>query len=170
MPAITAPSLYVYLPSFPMPISVNALYRPGRGRAVKKSEAYENYTEEVRAWNLRNLKVTMQARDAMREALAANPNLRLRVDAVFYFQPKKILCKNGSVKTNDTSNRLKALHDAIAYVLVINDKLFWSGSFDKECAPPHSPEWVNITITARTESECLACTRGEYPHENCIMR
>lgn len=143
------PSLYVYLPSFPMPISANALYRPGRGRAVKKSEAYESYDAEVRAWNLRNLRVTIPARAAMKEALAANKLLRLKVDTVFYFQPKKILCKDGTVKANDTSNRLKALHDALAYVLVINDKLFWSGSFDKECTPIASPEWVNVTITAR---------------------
>jgi Holliday junction resolvase RusA-like endonuclease len=141
-----APAFYIQLPSFPMPPSANRNWRQARRRIIKSDEA-RNYEEAVSDWNLRNLRTTNTAREVMRRHLAENPKLRLHCSTVFYFQEKRILCKDGTVKCLDTSNRLKVLHDAVAHVLVIDDKLFWSGEFYKESAPLGSPEWVTITIT-----------------------
>lgn len=142
-----APRLYIHFDYFPMPISANASWRNARGRMILSDPA-RAYTEAVRVWNLANVATTVPARKAIRDMLATDPALRLKIDTVFFFDRKKIICKDGSVKRNDTSNRLKPLHDALGLVLVIDDKHFWAGSFDKVPIAPNVQEYVTVTIRA----------------------
>lgn len=135
-----------------MPLSSNRLqagYRTATGRPIS-SKAYVSYQEIVHDWNLINWSVAAPARATIAGAIKSDPKLKLNINTIFFFEQKKILCKDGSVKRNDTSNRLKALYDCLSkQVLLIEDKYFWAGSFDKAAAQPGEQESVAISIKLR---------------------
>jgi Holliday junction resolvase RusA-like endonuclease len=80
----------------------------------------------------------------------------IHIDTIFYMHRSRILCKDGSPKRNDTSNRLKALHDALAQILGIDDSYFWSVSADKVAVDDESLVGVDITmvISEYKEHDC----------------
>ena len=85
--------------------------------------------------------------DVARElTLAAGPRRFIHVDTVFYMLRGRILCKDGNPKRNDTSNRIKALHDALAKILGIDDSYFFSGSYDKLGVEDENKVGVDITM------------------------
>lgn len=99
---------------------------------MRRSDEYVAYLREMEHWRLIHLPAVRNARASLQERLRADPALRLRIDACFRFVHGNIICRDGRPKRNDTENRLKALLDAVAAVLGIDDKLFWAGSYDKE--------------------------------------
>lgn len=70
----------------------------------------------------------------------------LHVDAIFKFHEKNILTKDGKPQRNDTSNRIKALHDVLAAILGIDDSYFWSLACDKKVTLDTQDECVDVTI------------------------
>lgn len=121
-------SISVAITGFPMPPSVNALYAHVSGRTVK-TRVYRDYEQAVYHWMISNGPQV----DACRALVKSLDGKVLHVDAMFYMLRKSILCLNGKPKRNDTSNRLKALHDVLgSIVLLIDDSYFWAGSFSKQ--------------------------------------
>ena len=113
-----------------MPPSCNAPYRLFHVNGiVKRAKGKEQvaFEKDVTLWAMANSALVKHAR----AALESRHEARLVVDRMFCFPLHEIVCKDGQVKKNDTTNRIKALDDAIATVLGIDDKNFWSGSFDK---------------------------------------
>ena len=137
--------MYYQIKGFPLPPSVNALYLnlPGRGRC--KSPKYRAYEESVRFWLYKN----NPSIQTLRVILGDIPKgTVLRVDQTFYFQRKSIITKDGRPKKNDTSNRLKALHDAIAELIGIDDCYFWDGTYSKRIATHEAfGEYVDLTFS-----------------------
>lgn len=129
--------LVIELFDLPMPPSSNRLNvnRAGPGPGRRRSDEYVAYLAEAEAWRLSHLPAVRSARAVLQERLRADPWLKLRIEIRFRFNRGAILCHDGRPKRNDTENRLKALLDAVASVLGIDDKLFWAGSFDKEALP-----------------------------------
>lgn len=129
---------------FPLPPSVNALYSSigHSGRRVK-SKAYLNYQRSVYNWlgsNLEQVKVGRSICSKVNGTKAV-----LEVNATFYMEHRSIRCKDGRPKRNDTSNRLKALHDALSdIVLGIDDSYFWNGTFKKVSVDDPKLEGVDI--------------------------
>lgn len=82
----------------------------------------------------------------------------IHIDTVFFMLSSRILCKDGKPKRNDTSNRLKALHDAIGQILGIDDSYFWSCSCDKVAVDDEEKVGVDITmvITSYKDRECAS--------------
>lgn len=133
---------YFNLCGFPLPPSVNTLYRnlpAGRGRA--KTQKYRTYENTCRIWMLQNQNQLWQARALAMDA-AAQPFSVLRVDSMFYFEASRILTMAGKPKRNDSSNYLKAPLDMLAQMLHIDDSYFWSGFYDKE--PVDHPEYERV--------------------------
>lgn len=116
---------------FPMPPSVNHAYRNlairGRPGRVKTKE-YRDFEREVLFWGIGHVNEVRDAQDQ----LAGRAQPRLCVERTFFFPKSEIYCKDGTVKQNDTTNRIKLLDDALAKLLGVDDKFFWSGHISKE--------------------------------------
>lgn len=131
---------------FPMPPSANKLYTEAhhfnpkmRGRV--KSRALKEYEAQVKIWMYRNVPALELARMALAGLKAGEA---LHIDRMFYFEPSAILTKTGKPKRNDTSNRIKALDDALTQLLWIDDCFFWSGSENKV---PSNENHVEISFS-----------------------
>jgi len=111
-----------------MPPSANNLY-PSRGGHRHKSAEYRAWLYQFRKWFLVNVR-DVELASAMCKA-AVQQRHAIVVHARFYFPRQAVICKDGTPKRNDTSNRLKALHDALADALGVDDSYFWDGGFEK---------------------------------------
>jgi Holliday junction resolvase RusA-like endonuclease len=122
--------LMVYtIKGFPVPPTTNQLYAyaPTYRRMVK-TKVYREYDKAVQLWILGNQETVSKVRDFLKDLGL----FVLDVSAVFHMEQKKIVCANGKPKRNDTSNRLKALHDVLSEVILgVDDSYFWSCSADK---------------------------------------
>ncbi len=137
---------HLSLSRFPCPPSVNRLYIYGN-RRVQKSNEYRNYETEVAFWRSAN---PDQVKKAAEFAKHLGDQV-IHVDATFHMLRKNVLCKNGKPKKNDTSNRIKALHDVIsASIIEIDDSYFFSGSFDKVAIDGDGDEFVDIVMSFRS--------------------
>ena len=132
----------VTINKFPLPPSANALYS-NLGRRRIKSKAYRDYLNEVRLWMLMNQR---QLHDARRISMNTTPFNFIHIDCRFYMLRTSIFTKDNKPKRNDTSNRIKALHDALSVILGIDDSYFWSGSFDKLAVDHETQQGVEITM------------------------
>lgn len=135
----------VHLRGLPLPPSVNELHRSvGRGRVIK-SEKYRAYEHKCTVWMLQNNYQLLPARAMAREC---GPAKFLKIDCMFFMLREQIVSLAQLPKPNDTSNRLKAAHDAIAQMLHIDDKYFWCGSFNKIGIPAiGAPPFMDATIS-----------------------
>lgn len=68
------------------------------------------------------------------------------MDCIFYFEKSRILSKKLLPKQLDVSNRLKALHDALAKALLIDDCHFFRISAEKQIVPDKRQEGVTVFI------------------------
>lgn len=132
--------------NFPVPPSVNKLYAHiphNGGMRMIKTRDYRDYERLVYLWLTNNRDQVKGTRDLVR----AIGEQVLHVDSTFHMGRGEIVCKNGKPKRNDTSNRLKALHDVLSSVIVgIDDCYFWSGSFSKVVIE-NEKEVGHVTIT-----------------------
>lgn len=85
--------------------------------------------------------------------MATGPRRFMHVDTVFFMLRGRILCKDGTPRRNDTSNRLKALHDVLAEILGIDDSFFFSGSYDKVAVDDESKVGVDIVMVVAAYEE-----------------
>lgn len=140
--------LTITVNQFPMPPTLNQLYtfpRKESSRAIQKSRTYAAYEKAVHKWLLSNQDQVA----AIRQFVKDIGYHVIHVDAVFHFLRKHILCKEDKPLRNDTSNRLKALHDVLSRQIVgVDDSYFWSGSFSK-LAIESGNEFVNVKFKLR---------------------
>lgn len=94
-----------------------------------------------------------ELQNARELTIGTGPCRFIHIDTVFYMQRSRIFTKAGTPKRNDTSNRLKALHDALAKMLGIDDSYFWSCSADKVAVDDEADEGVDITMVISTYEE-----------------
>lgn len=135
----------VEIKSFPMPPSANELYfEPAKGRRAKTMQ-YKKYEGLVQFWMYKNGYQIQNARLIMQKR---TNDEAFHIETNFYFLKNKILTKNNTPKKNDTSNRIKALHDVLSQVLGIDDCLFFDGSFSKRISQSEQlGDFVDIKIT-----------------------
>lgn len=133
------------IPNFPLPPSVNMLHRYVQGRVIK-SKAYNDYEKRVYGW----LTMNQAQIKGVREFVKDIGDYVIHIESIFMMNHRDIVCLNGKPKRNDTSNRLKALHDVLSDIIMgIDDSYFWSGSFSKESVGSRSKECVQLTMKLR---------------------
>lgn len=136
---------------FPIPPSANELYAFSRqaGRMIKTRE-YRNYEKAVYSW----LTTNPEQIKGIREFLTDIGDSVIDISSHFHMPKKSIICLNGKPKRNDTSNRIKALHDALSSIILgVDDRYFWSGTFNKVVADDKSNGHVQIILKLRTINE-----------------
>ena len=131
--------------NFPIPPTVNKLYAYVGGRMVK-AKCYRDYERACYVWLTTNPQQVAQLRQFTRDI----GSYVLHVDACFYMSKRSIVCLNGKPKKNDTSNRLKPLHDVLSSIIIgVDDSYFWSGSFTKFSVDDAVEPYVNIVLKLR---------------------
>ena len=137
----------VRLTRLPMPPSVNKAYRTFHIHGIArrgKTKELQKFERHIVKWGLAN---TESLREVKELTDKCSKDLFLHVKVQFFFHHKAILCKDGSPKRNDTENRMKPVLDGVAGILGIDDKWFWSGSFEKFVCPEYQDEHCNVEIT-----------------------
>lgn len=135
----------IVIKEFPVPPSANALYAYVKNRMVKTAK-YRKYEQEVFKWLTVNHDKVREIRSFVKDL---SPFV-LHVDATFHMKRSDIICLNGKPKRNDTSNRLKALHDVLSMIIIgVDDSYFWSGSFHKVAIRESKDPSVEITLILR---------------------
>ena len=74
--------------------------------------------------------------------------LPLSIHVDFFFEKSRLISKKGHLKRLDVSNRLKAIHDALASALLIDDCFFVRISAEKYAVSNKQEECAMITIEA----------------------
>jgi len=127
---------------FPLPPSVNELYAT-IGRKRVRSSVYRSYVRAALIWMKMNPEIVKQAREL---SIETGPHRFIHIDTIFYMNRKNIICADGRPKRNDTSNRLKALHDVLSEIIGIDDSYFWSLSADKTPVENENEVGVDVTL------------------------
>lgn len=109
------------LEKFPVPPSSNKLYSSFRGRLIKSKDG-RDYDNKVQTFVLLNKRKIESFKKHVNLLLERGPYLS--ITTVFVMHKSKVLTKQGRLKKIDVSNRLKALHDAFARAMGIDDCVF----------------------------------------------
>lgn len=104
----------------PMPPSSNHQYASKviKGRVLHfKTKEVRDWKSEFDTWCLQNMAGIKFAREFVKDKT-------LGVGCLFFFEQARLYTKTGKLKKLDVSNRIKALHDALAEALHIDDSVF----------------------------------------------
>lgn len=138
---------------FPYPPSVNECYITRSGYRIKNvgqkyfaswrapSKKLETFYKECEIWTLTN---NAQAKAAF-EFL--NKTKTAEISATFYTNRSSCLTKKDTPKRFDISNRVKALHDALARAIGIDDCIFWKCSERIALIDDSEPQNVFIELS-----------------------
>jgi len=99
--------------NMPMPPSINQCYAQVGRRRIKSAKLV-SFNLEMDAW-------AILRSSSIRRASKSLEGLKLRLDLTFSFPKGKIICKDGSSRKLDVSNRIKAIEDAFCRLLEIDD-------------------------------------------------
>lgn len=154
----------IWLTNFPLPPSVNEYLMPiaggwatsktgktyRKGRWVK-TKIHTDYVKHCELWAKKNAQgfnsISNDLKKAVMEARENKKRICFRVDAYFIFHEPRIWTVNNIPEQLDADNRLKPCRDALAKILDIDDKYFFSGFFEKVTAPSKDQECTFIRIT-----------------------
>ena len=135
----------------PIPPSSNNQYIlvRGRGRTFHApSQELKNYRKAMDAYFIEQEKPLQFAK----ELFAGYP---LAIHCSFGFEKSRLLTKKGTFKRLDVSNRIKAIHDAFATALLIDDCNFVFVSAKKYSVPIKDREQVTVEITISDFEEMI---------------
>ncbi len=126
---------------FPLPPTANHAYPTGTNGRRHKSSAMRIFEAEATKWWMVNRPLVTHARKALGGEIAIDKASMIRVDAWVCFHYGSLFTKDSVRKKMDVSNRIKALHDALSNVLLIDDRYFMVGEtapvvikdFEEEC-------------------------------------
>lgn len=138
-------AMEITITGLPVPPSVNQLYAYVCNRLIK-TKSYKLYEHATYKWLTVNPEQIRNVRTFFKDI----GDHVIHVDAIFHMKRKDVICKTGKPKKNDTSNRLKALHDILGSVIIgVDDSYFWSGSFEKIAIDDSGEPSVDITFKLR---------------------
>lgn len=157
----------IWLVNFPLPPSVNEYLMPVSGGLArnKKGKLYEKgrwvktephrvYVKKCNEWAVLHNTAWVQIKDQIqgevRAARAANKKFGFRVDAFFAFENSRLWTQENTPQRLDADNRLKPCRDALADLLGIDDKYFFSGSCEKVSTPSKDQECTFLRISPMT--------------------
>lgn len=107
-----------------------------RGRIIHaKAKELVAWRKAFDAWALENATAVIFGREFVKDK-------KLSVHADVYWPREKLYTKAGTVRKIDVSNRIKALHDALSNLLMVDDSHFWTISASKK----EGPEGVTVSF------------------------
>lgn len=135
------------LTGIPMVPSMNMAYPTNRktGRRFKSKE-FVQWERDFHIWCLSH---APQVNEARREFSHPIRGKIVVVHTNYFFTRESILCLDGRPKKNDTSNRLKILHDAVSSAIWLDDSYFFDGTFTKRPLPGYTlktQEFCNVDL------------------------
>lgn len=153
----------LWLANFPLPPSVNEYLMPVSGgwSVSKKGRAYQkgrwvktkehtDYMKRCELWALANKRGFTDAKEKLKEevrkATLEKKRIAFRVDTYFAFENSRIWTVNNLPQQLDADNRLKPCRDALAKILEIDDKYFFSGFFEKVTTTNKNEECTILRI------------------------
>lgn len=158
---------HTWLANFPLPPSVNEYLMPVAGQwAVSKAgksyrkgrfvktKLHVQYLNRCQIWRAQNSeafdKIKSELLRLQAQAQANGQPFALRVDCYFAFEHSRLWSKAGEAKSLDSDNRLKPCRDALAKLLSIDDKYFFSGFFEKVSTHSKDLECAYLKISLMT--------------------
>jgi len=127
------------------------LYTTGRW---VKTDPHRQYMKRCHEWRaLHNAswwKIQEELQGMVRASRAAKERFGLRVDCFFAFEDSRLWTVNGLPQRLDADNRLKPCRDALAELLGIDDKYFFSGFFEKVSTTSKEHECTFLRISQMT--------------------
>jgi hypothetical protein len=131
------------LKDFPMPPSINVAYANSIRGGRHKTQTMIQFERRVKEWAMK----CGPSLQSARIRLSTMPKTHaIWIDRRFFFHYDSIITKSKRPRRNDTSNRIKALDDAISQILGIDDSIFWGGSESKE-PTKIGLEYVDIVLS-----------------------
>lgn len=158
----------IILYNFPLPPSVNEYLvpvvsnkysfdkkgKPYRKAHFVKSDIHRNYLKRCQEWKFHNnlnwLEVQRRLQEIKKQAQDSRKQFALRMDHYFAFEKSRLWTVNNLAQQIDCDNRMKPCRDAVANLLDIDDKYFFSGFIEKVSAPTKEAECTIIKITLMT--------------------
>lgn len=154
----------IWLVNFPLPPSVNEYLMPVAGPTARnkkgklyttgrwvKTEPHKAYMRRCHEWralhNAHWWKIQDELQGMVRAARAAKVRLAFQVDTYFAFEESRLWTVNGLPQRLDADNRLKPCRDALAELLGIDDKYFFSGFFEKVSTTSKDHECTFLRIS-----------------------
>jgi len=138
----------IVLTGIPIPPSVNGQYSTfvRRGRAIRiKSKESIDYIKAFELWAIQNFRTLNEARNSI---ILWNSKF-VEVSMFAGFKQERILCKDGSPKKMDISNRTKLIHDLLAIKIALDDCCFVRTPAEKCIAPVDTGEELIVVIRPR---------------------
>lgn len=138
----------VYMEGLPISPSTNGLHKTvfQRGRTFRaKSQEYVDYTNVMKQHYLMNASIYIAALHLVSQ-WKKDGYTRFQLNATFYFEESRILCKDGSPKRLDLSNRIKSLEDVLFKLLNLDDKHIFKLFLEKEVVRKGKQESVTIEL------------------------
>lgn len=160
----------VWFRGFPMSPSENNMYPTVFSRHKKRfirvpSADLRQFKKDAELWRLQNLGLVNQTRPILKRTLATSEDALIRVDAYLCFPRDQVYTLKHKRKKMDASNRLKALHDALAEILQIDDRYFSTGISEPVAMTQLETPCiqVNLSLSAmKTYSQVLEEMNGPW--------
>lgn len=145
---VMIPSM-VILYDLPIPPSSNAIYKiinvKGKQRYAPSKEL-KDYKTALKAWEYMNKEAIREVYHYLTENEEPGTLPVIFIQAYFCFHKSRLYAKSGEAKKLDTSNRIKALHDGLAEIFQVDDKIFWSVYAEKLEIQEDKKECVTVMI------------------------
>ena len=136
---------------FPLTPSANGLYATV-GRRRIKSKKYNEFLIRFDVWRMRNFRLLKKASDYFADNLGNN---WVQVNMYICVNRKTVFNLKGGVKSLDSSNRIKACHDALARGIDIDDKYFAVGFTEKVITKGKEQIIIELKLTPMRNIEEL---------------
>jgi len=110
--------------NIPFPPSGNQMY-PGKIRRYPSKEL-KQFKQDMELWAALNKKDLDKKSTEFCKQLAGGKVVR--ISRFFFYPYDRIYTKDGRIKKNDVTNRIKAIDDSITDLMGIDDSLIWEGA------------------------------------------
>ncbi len=127
----------------PIPPSVNNSYPTNKFGRRFKSEGLKNWEKLLDYWAFQHAEQVSLARKEFAKPKAGQV---VYIHTDFLFHKTSILTLKGWPKRNDTSNRLKHIHDGISRLIWLDDCYFWHGGFSKQVVSTTQAEVCDVGL------------------------
>lgn len=121
-----------------------------KGRFVKTAE-HHNYLKRCEKWASLHGEAFTQIRNEIlkiaEDGRLNKERVSFRVDTYFAFEESRLWTVNNLPQQLDADNRLKPCRDALAKILKLDDKYFFSGFFEKISANQKEQECTILRIS-----------------------
>lgn len=128
---------------FPLPPSVNSCYPTIGGRRVRSGDLKKFLVWAAR-WKALHMRQMLDCEDQLRAWM--REGYQIRVDSWFCFEYSRVYTKKYEIKALDAHNFTKPLHDALAELLNIDDRHFFSGLAEKVTTTTQEQQCTIVTF------------------------